>query len=139
MRKIILSNVAEGVHAGNVTKIAADVISQKYLLGKLVAEGKIAIAGENDTPIGIITDEAPDAGDIVNVALLGNCDTIKMIASGAIALGSVLVAAAGGKVKQLPTTAGTYMQVGIALNATSSDGTVECISCVPVKNVVSAA
>lgn len=135
MRKIILANVAEGTHAGNITKCANEAITKKYLLGKLTTDGKIAIAGENDTPIGVITDEAAGADEIVNVALLGSGDTLKMTAGGAITAGSIVVPAQGGKVRELPGEAGTYLQVGIALNSASSDGIVECVSCLPTQYV----
>ncbi len=136
MRKIILSNVAEGTHSGNITKNADDVISQKYLLGKLTTTGTIAVAGENDTPIGVITDEATQAGEIVNVALLGASDTLKMVAGGAITAGSIIVPASDGKIQAIPEQAGTYLQIGIALNDAASDGFVECVSCLPVQHVV---
>lgn len=134
MRKIILSNIAEGTHAGNITKCAASAISQKYLLGKLAEDNKIAIADADDTPIGVITDEAAQAGEYVNVALLGASDTLKMTADGAISAGSIVIPAQGGKVKALPSTSGTYLQIGIALNSAVTGGIVECVSCVPVQN-----
>lgn len=134
MRKIILSNIAEGTHAGNITKCASGAISQKYLLGKLAEDNKITIANAGDIPIGVITDEAAQAGEYVNVALLGANDTLKMTAEGAISAGSIVIPAQDGKVKALPSTSGTYLQVGIALNSAVAGGIVECVSCVPVQN-----
>jgi hypothetical protein len=137
MRKLILSNIAEGTHAGNITKVAAAVIAQKYLLCKLDSTGKISVAGAADCPIGVATDEAEQVGELANVALLGACDTIKMIASASIAAGAVVVVDGDGKVKELPTSAGTYYQVGIALTPASAAGIIECVSCLPVKHVIS--
>ena len=137
MKKLILSNGAEGTHAGNITKAAATPISQKYLLCKLNSEGAVTISGAADPPIGVATDEAEVAGDFVNVALLGASDTIKMLANTAISAGEIVVADSGGKVKALPAASGTYYQVGIALSAAGANGLVECVSCLPMRHVIS--
>lgn len=134
MKKIVLSNVAEGTHTGNITKCADGAIPQKFLLGKLTTEGKIAVAGGKDTPIGVITDEA-EAGEFVNIALLGANDTIKMTADGAISAGTIVVPAENGKIKALPAQSGTYLQIGVALHSAASGGIVECVSCLPVQYV----
>jgi hypothetical protein len=139
MKKLILSNVAEGTHAGNITKAAAEVITRKYLLCGLNQDGKVSVAGGTDYPIGVVTDEAEQVGDFVNVALLGACDTVKMVASQSVSAGDVVVVGTGGKVKELPSTAGTYYQVGIALTPVNADGIVECVSCLPIKHVIAAA
>jgi hypothetical protein len=137
MRKLILSNIAEGTHSGNITKVAAAVIAQKYLLCKLDATGKISVAEAADLPIGVATDETEQANEHVNVALLGACDTVKMVASDSIVAGAIVVASGNGKVSELPASAGTYYQVGIALTSSGADGIVECASCLPVKHVIS--
>ncbi|MDR0679727.1 MAG: DUF2190 family protein [Puniceicoccales bacterium] len=138
MKKLILSNVAEGTHAGNITKVAAEPITQKYLLCKLDGEtGNVSIASASNQPIGVATDEA-DANDFVNIALLGACDTIKMTTSGVVQAGTIVVADAGGKVKGLPAATGTYYQVGIALAKADANGIVECVSCLPIKHVITA-
>ncbi len=135
MKKLILSNIAEGTHAGSITKHVASAITQKYLLGKLQSNDKITVSNSTDTPIGVITDEAAEADDIVNVALLGSNDTLKMTADGEITAGAIVVTSDSGKVKELPTQSGTYLQVGMALNSATSGGIVECVSCVPVQLV----
>ncbi|MDR2436178.1 MAG: hypothetical protein LBD33_02620 [Puniceicoccales bacterium] len=137
MKKLTLSNVAEGTHAGNITKAAAEVITRKYLLCKLNQTGKVSIAGGTDCPIGVATDEVERVDDLVNVALLGACDTVKMVASETVSAGEIVVVGTGGKVKELPDTAGTYYQVGIALTPANADGIVECVSCLPIKHVIS--
>ncbi|MDR0595822.1 MAG: DUF2190 family protein [Puniceicoccales bacterium] len=136
MKKLILSNVAEGTHAGNITKVAAGPITQKYLLCKLDGgTGNVSIAGASDQPIGVATDEA-DANDFVNIALLGACDTVKMVASGAVQAGTIVIVDAGGKVRGLPVASGTYYQVGVALAGADTNGIVECVSCLPIKHVI---
>ena len=136
MKKLILSNVAEGTHAGNITKMAAEVITRKYLLCKLNQSGKVSIAGGADCPIGVVTDEVERVDDLVNVALLGVCDTVKMVASESVSPGDIVVVGTGGKVKSLPSADGTYYQVGIALTPASADGIVEFVSCLPIKHVI---
>ncbi|MDR2721078.1 MAG: hypothetical protein LBB15_02205 [Puniceicoccales bacterium] len=138
MKKLIMSNVAEGTHAGNITKVAAEAISQKYLLCKLNSTGKVSVADEADYPIGVVTDEVEQANDFVNVALLGACDTIKMIASESVSAGGIVVASTGGEVRELPEDVGTYYQVGVALTPANDGGIVECVSCLPIKHVISA-
>jgi hypothetical protein len=106
------------------------------LLCKLDQTGKISIANEEDCSIGVATDEVEQADDFVNVALLGACDTVKMVASGAVSAGEIVVVGDRGKVKNLPDTDGTYHQVGIALTPANADGIVECASCLPMKHVI---
>jgi hypothetical protein len=138
MKKLILSNVAEGTHAGNITKVAAGPITQKYLLCKLDGEtGNVSIASASDQPIGIATDEA-EANDFVNIALLGACDTVKMTVASNVGAGAIIVADANGKVQELPAATGTYYQVGIALAKADANGIVECVSCLPIKHVITA-
>ena len=127
MTKLILSNSVVGTHTGTVTKNTSEAITQKYLLCKLSSNGTVAIAGDSDTPIGVITDEA-DAGGIVNVALLGGSDTLKIIAGSQITAGSKIYAGAAGKA----ASTGTEM-IGIALTGASAAGVeIEFVSCLPV-------
>jgi hypothetical protein len=146
MTQIILSNSEIGTHACNITKQAEEAITTKYLLGKFgTLQSDIAISGESDLPIGIITDEAaaPTASgekEIVNVALLGSPDSLKAVASEAITAGSILIPAENGKVKSLPASSSadqTYTMIGIALTSAATNGQiVEFMSCVPQQHIV---
>lgn len=131
---IILSNVAEGVHAqGNITYSAASVISSKYLFGKqTTSANQIDLAGSGNTSsgaraIGVITDESEAAGDPVNVTVLGASGrTMKVQAGGTIAIGDLLTADSTSKAVAFSAQAtGTYYIYGIALNAATSGGLVE--------------
>lgn len=134
--QLIFSNVAEGIHSENLTQILGETVSTKYLLGKF-STGKVAIAGASDQAFCVITDEGV-LGDAVNVRLLGGAKTVKMIAAGAISQGAKVFGAASGKVSALPATAGTYYNVGIALNSASASGdVVEVLSHLPIAEVVS--
>ncbi len=125
-KTVLLANVAEGTHCGNITKAADAAITERFLLAKIgSASDRIAAAGAADTPIGVITDEAAAAGDLVNVALLGGQSaTVRMVASAAIAQGALLEPAASGRVQTLGAGVGTHHVVGRALDAAANAGDV---------------
>ena len=136
------SNVASGSHAGNITKDAEVIIGTRNLLGKLgTAVNQVDICTTADEPLGVITDEAAAAGDPVNVALFGSAgSTHLMVASEAITAGAKVYTAAAGKVQNEPAVAGTYYQVGKALEAATADGDViEIDAQEPIRVVVIAA
>lgn len=130
-----LANIAEGTHEGNITKKADAAIAARFLLAKIGTDiDHVDLAGVNDLPLGVITDEAEAAEDLVNVALLGSaCSTLKGVASAAIAAGDLIVPAAAGKLRTLPAGAGTYSIVGRALQAAAADNDV--IEFDPIPNV----
>lgn len=123
---VLLANIAEGTHDGNITKAVDAAITERFLLGKIgSAADRVAVAGAADTPIGVITDEAAAVGDLVNVALLGaRPSTVRMVASGAIAQGALVEPAANGRVQTLGGGAGTHHVVGRALDAAANAGDV---------------
>lgn len=123
-RTVRLANIAEGTHEGSITKAADAAITERHLLGKIgSASDRIAICGAADTPVGVITDEAAEAGDLVSVALLGSSrQTVKMIASAAIAQGAFVEPAANGRVQTLGAGVGAHHVVGRALDAASAAG-----------------
>lgn len=120
------ANIAEGTVAGNKSYLSDEALATRFLLVKLGTDANhIAIAGAADIPIGVATDEAAAAEDLVNVGLLGSSsETRKAVASAAIAVGAMIVAAASGKVRTLPGTTGTYYIIGRALQAAGADGDV---------------
>ena len=124
--RVRLANIAEGTHDGNITKAVDAAITERFLLAKVgSASDRVAVAGAADTPIGVITDEAAAAGDLVNLALFGSArSTLRMVASGAIAQGALVEPAASGRVQTLGVGAGTHHVVGRALDAASAAGDV---------------
>ncbi len=137
-RRPVFANVAQGTHAGYVTATAASAFSGKYLLAKANATaGEVDPCGAGDCPVGVATDEA-DIGDPLALKILGvNPQSVLVTASGAIAAGAYLYAAANGKVQGEPTSAGTYYLVGRALTtATGAGDQLEAETCVPVKLIV---
>jgi hypothetical protein len=123
---VLLANIAEGTHDGNITKAADAAITERFLLAKIgSAADRVAVAGAADTPIGVITDEAAAIGDLISVALLGaRTSTLRMVASGAISQGALLEPAASGRVQTLGVGAGTHHVVGRALDAATNAGDV---------------
>lgn len=121
-RTVLLANIAEGTHLGNITKAVDAAITERFLLAKVgSASDRVAVAGAADTPIGVITDEAAATGDLVNVLLLGSCgSTTRMVASAAITQGSLVEPAASGRVQTLSGAAGTHNVVGRALDSASN-------------------
>ncbi len=125
--RVLLANIAEGVHeGGQITKGADAAITERFLVAKIgSASDRVAVCGAGDTPLGVITDEAAAAGDLVNVALLGcTSRTVRMVASGAISQGALLEPAASGRVQTLGGGAGTHHVIGRALDAAANAGDV---------------
>jgi hypothetical protein len=121
-----LANIAEGTHQGGLTKAADAAIAERHLLGKIgSASDRVAVCGAADIPIGVITDEAAAAGELVSVSLLGSTrGTVRMVASAAIVQGALLEPAANGRVQTLGAGAGTHHVVGRALDAAGAAGDV---------------
>lgn len=130
----IFTNSTVGTHTGNVSRQADAAISRRHLLVKQGSDAThVSLSGSGDRPLGICTDEADAAGDLVNIALLGSArSTLKMVAGGAISVGAVVYGVAGGKIGSGSLPAGNYYAVGAALTAASTDGDiVEVDPCFP--------
>ncbi|MEW6306186.1 MAG: capsid cement protein [Verrucomicrobiota bacterium] len=133
------ANVAEGTHEGAFTSKTDAAIATRYLLAKDGSDDShVAVCGASDIPLGVMTDEAEAAEDLIAVEVLGvSKRTLLMVASEAIDRGEHVYTAASGKVQDLPAGAGTYYEVGVALTAASADGDlIEVAHCVPRKTIV---
>lgn len=121
--RVEYANIAEGNVAGKKTYAADAALALRFVAVKIGSDANhVAVAGTADIPIGICTDNAEAAEDLVNVALLGSAsETLKVTASAAIAAGDFVVPAASGKVRTLPGTTGTYYIIGRALQAAGAD------------------
>jgi hypothetical protein len=132
----ILVNVT---HKGYATAVADAPFTSRYLIAKRGAEYySIAIAGQGDTPYGVVPDMTPttdtDLSYPLPVNILGlNEDTERMIANGPIAIDNLITTAAGGLVQALPVAApGNYWVLGKARTAAQNqDDQVEVIPCFP--------
>jgi hypothetical protein len=136
----ILVNVT---HKGCATAVADAPFTSRYLIAKRGAEYySIAIAGQGDTPYGVVPDMTPttdtDLSYPLPVRILGlNEDTERMICSGALAIDQLLTTDAAGQVRALPSAAGTYWVLGKAKTATVAQGDqVEAIPCFPYQVTV---
>ena len=128
---------------GQATFPTADAaFTSRYLIAKRgTSATSINICGAADVPLGIVEDETPSDSDLnypLNVALLGAIKgTRRVIASAAISAGDFIVPAAGGKVRTLPTSAGTYYVIGQAFAAATADGDqLQIVPTFPTKTVV---
>lgn len=123
-----LANIAEGTHAGGITKLTDAAQALRFALVKVGTDGDhVAVAGAADTPYGVCTDEAAAAEEPVNVQPLATAHgTMRVVndATGALAVGDQLVPAAAGKVKKIAAGAGNYYVVGIAMQTAAADGDV---------------
>jgi hypothetical protein len=123
---------------GRASAVADAAFTSRHLIAKRGAQTySIAIAGAGDIPYGVVPDMTPttdtDLSYPLPVNILGlNEDTERMIASGAIAIDSLLTSDAGGQVRAVPATAGTYWVLGKAKTAAvAQNDQVEAIPCFP--------
>jgi len=78
-------------------------------------------ATASDEPIGV-SQAAYSSGDTCALRDIKHGGTHKVTAAGAISAGAKIYAAAAGKAQALPAGAGTYREVGRALEAATADG-----------------
>jgi hypothetical protein len=138
LRPLVVSNIAEGTHAGLVTRRADSALSQAFTLVQTGSdEAHVAACDASAIPLGVIEDEAPAAEDPLTVALLGSAASTLVVRAGAsITAGDFLVSDASGEARTLPATAGTYYIFGRAIRNAASGELCEFDPCVPVQRIV---
>lgn len=105
----------------------------------------VVVAGDNDFLVGVVdnstallqdavSDSGNQSGRPITVKLQG---IAAVLASGAVTFGDEIISAAGGKVKKLPTAAGTYNVVGRAMTS-AADGKIVYFERTPYTVVVPA-
>jgi len=112
-------------------------ISTRWLLVKQGTDvDHVAINAASTTlPLGVCTDEPTAAEDVIGVQLLGVAgSTVRMVASEAIAVNTLVYTAANGKVQDTPAgSSGVAFKVGRSLTAAAADGDViEVEPCFPL-------
>lgn len=121
-----MSPISTKIHPGGVKTLFADAVHElENLIVKRGAAGNtVALCGASDAPLGICLEKPDQVGQEVAVAHFGAAmDTTRtVVASAATAIDDIIVCAAGGKVQKLPTTGGTYTQIGKGLEAALGDG-----------------
>lgn len=111
--------MSQQIVLGKITLVAgADLSNKMYCLVKLDSDGNAVLCGNNEVAIGIL-DGKPKAGERSAVNILG---TSQVVAGGSIPIGSRVISNTEGKAIALPTDAGTYNVIGIALQSAGSDG-----------------
>lgn len=127
---------------GIITRLADAALTTRHLLVKVGSDGShFAVCGAGDLPLGVCRDE-PDAAEYPAALKVPGCyeNTLKVVASEAIAVDDDIYTAASGKVQNEPATAGTYYKIGKAITAASGDGIeLEIAHHAPIKVVVVAA
>ncbi|MBN1105806.1 MAG: DUF2190 family protein [Deltaproteobacteria bacterium] len=78
-------------------------------------------ATATDDPIGLTLLNVK-SGEDVSIDPINRGGTFEICAAGAISQGAEVYAAADGKVQALPTGAGTYRRIGLAMEAAGVDG-----------------
>lgn len=107
------------INLGKISlKAGEDLSTKMYYCGKLDASGNVVLGDANCVVIGVIDGKAK-MGEAVAVNILG---TTKVVAGGAISVGSKVICNANGKVISLPATSGTYNVFGVALQSAEDDG-----------------
>lgn len=76
-----------------------------------------------DLPIGV-SKYAADSGAVVAIDDVKKGGTVELTASGEIAAGAAVYAAADGRVSALPAASGTYLYIGEAIEAATATGDV---------------
>lgn len=140
MSTVITHVVEESVYT---TRFSVGAINNNHLVcnfSSTVFEGVEPTALASTYPHCICLDTAAGAGEEVNIRLLcGSERTCQLVAAGKIALGAPIYTAPSGKVQALPSSAGTYWQIGFAVKAAAANNDVFwAVLCVPRKIVVEA-
>lgn len=134
------ANIGEGTYqTGNMTRLADAALSTRHLVVKIGSDiNHVAVAGAADIALGVANDASEAAEDPVNVQILGVAEgTILMTAGAAITAGDMVVTTSSGKIRTLPSGAGTYYIIGRALEAAGADGDVINVAhCFPIQRVV---
>ncbi len=125
---------AVDTHKNQISRTNDAAITTRNLLYKegTTAGVSVAVAGAGDRPLGTIDNTEVAIGKDQRVFLLGKKWTTKMVANGAMSIGDDAYGAAGGKIGELPASAGSYYKVGRLLTPAGADGDlVEVLSIEP--------
>lgn len=112
------------INEAHTTYFSKGSISEPFLLGQFDTTGIVKpCALASAEPFCVIADKAAAGGEAVPVWLLGATPhAVRVVSGGAITLGADIYTAASGRVQALPSAAGTYYKVGIALEAATASG-----------------
>lgn len=112
-----------GTHEGGLIGYLAEAAVAYHLVVKAgTAANEVDVCGVGDVPLGIAIDKAAADGPLTVRHLGAAGQTVLAIASASIARGALVVPAAGGKVRTLPTADGSYWIIGRAVQLAAADG-----------------
>ncbi|MDB6108263.1 MAG: hypothetical protein JWR69_13 [Pedosphaera sp.] len=139
--QVEFANVAEGTHTnGQITRLTDAALATRFFVVKIGSDADhVAVSAANtDIPLGICTDEAPAAEELVSIALLGAAPgTLKAVAGAAIAAGAFIQSNGDGTVITLKATSGTWYIIGRAITAAAAaNDVIEFDPCLPIQRVV---
>ena len=90
-----------------------------------------------DIPSGVfVPGSAKEVDDTLKAIVVAFGNTVKLVAAGAITEGDLVVVAASGKVQATPRSAGTYYQIGQAIESGVADDEIKVVTQPPIKVVV---
>ena len=103
--------------------VASGQTVSNYRLCKLSGNDALhCSATATDVPIGVSQPGTPGITTQVTLRDIKRPGLTKITAAGVIAEGAAAYAAAAGKVQALPGVGGTYLKIGVAIDAAAADG-----------------
>lgn len=133
--KLIMANAhhAIGVHEGMLTKRSKTDDLQAYCLVCFDEdENYIKICPKEEIPWGIAQYNAESKEDLICVQPLSSCaQTAKIRIDSNVKAGQLLCLSNNGTAQALPTEAGTYCIIGLALENGQKDGCIEALTSLP--------
>lgn len=133
--KIIMANAhnAVGVHEGMLTKRSKTGDLQAYCLVCFDDNANyIKVCPKTKIPWGISQGSAEAKEDLICVQPLSSCArTAKIRISSKVEAGQFLCLSDNGHAQALPSEAGTYCMIGLALEDGQKDGCIEVLTSLP--------
>ena len=133
--KIIMANAhnAIGVHEGMLTKRSKTDNLKAYCLVCFDGDSHhIKVCPKTEIPWGITQHDIDNKGDLICVQPLSSCArTAKIRIAGTVKAGQLLCLADNGNAQALPSEAGTYCIVGLALEDGPKDSCIEILTSLP--------
>ena len=125
---------AIGVHNGPLTQHANSEIKAHTLVCFDADANHVKTCSEADIPWGIAQKDASKEQSLISILPLScSAQTVCLKLEGNVKAGQYLCLANNGLVKALPTTAGIYTVVGIALSEGANDEYIEALTTLPYK------
>jgi hypothetical protein len=109
------------VNEGKKAFVAGEALLARTIVKLDTSTGKVVYADASDTRVLGVNEYAVAAGETANVILATFPGTQEVRAAGVITLGADVYLADDGEIQALPEVNGTYLRIGIALEAAEED------------------